>query len=63
VGLSKSDQAGLIEYWVNEAEEALEVASHHTQRTFRKKCTPGYSKSEMKTIKELFLWLKSQLPS
>jgi HEPN domain-containing protein len=125
----------LIEYWVNEAEEALEVASHliekrdysyalffghlaiekilkalhvaklknhavpghnlirlakaagleldkekldllvtitafnieagypDTQRTFRKKCTPGYSKSEMKTIRELFLWLKSQLPS
>ena len=133
--LSKSDQAGLVEYWANEAEEALTVAGHliekrdysyalffghlaiekilkalhvsklkshavpghnllrlakaagleldkeksdilvtvtafniearypDTQRSFRKKCTRGYSKSEMKTIKELFLWLKSQFPS
>lgn len=135
MSLSKTDQAGLVEYWASEAEEALVVAGHliakkdysyalffghlaiekilkalhvaklqshavpghnllrlakaagveldeeksdllvtitafniearypDTQRSFRKKCTPEYSKSEMKTIKGLYLWLKSQLPS
>lgn len=41
----------------------IEARYPDTQRSFRKKCTPEYSKSEMKTIKGLFLWLKSQLPS
>lgn len=41
----------------------IEARYPDTQRSFRKKCTPEYSKSEMKAIKELFLWLKSQLLS
>ncbi|GAK61723.1 HEPN domain protein [Candidatus Vecturithrix granuli] len=33
------------------------------QRTFRAKCTREYTEQQLKTIKEIFIWLKSQLPS
>lgn len=33
------------------------------QRTFRAKCTQEYTEHQLKTIKDIFTWLKSQLPS
>ncbi|MEA3468597.1 MAG: HEPN domain-containing protein [Thermodesulfobacteriota bacterium] len=39
----------------------LEARYPDYKRKFRKKCTAGFSKTEIQTIKEVFSWLKSML--
>ncbi len=41
----------------------LEARYPDFKRSFRQICTPGYTAQQMRMIKELMQWLRSQLPS
>lgn len=41
----------------------LESRYPDEKRSFREKCTEGFTKNELSAIKELFAWLKSMLKS
>jgi HEPN domain-containing protein len=40
----------------------IETRYPDIKRTFRQKCTPEYTGRQMARIKELFEWLRSQIP-
>jgi HEPN domain-containing protein len=40
----------------------IEARYPDMKRTFRQKCTPKYTTRQMTLIKELFEWLRSQIP-
>jgi hypothetical protein len=40
----------------------IEARYPDVKRTFRQKCTAEYTERQMTLIKELFAWLRSQMP-
>jgi hypothetical protein len=40
----------------------IEARYPDMKRAFRQKCTPEYTARQMTLIKEVFVWLRSQLP-
>lgn len=64
------DKNKIRDYWLIEAEEALQVADHLVEtkdpdekRSFRKRASASFTQTHMAKIKEVTQWLRSLVQS